>query len=533
MLPVLTGFLFDRIIPLSDFSGLFLVAFAMFVSALAIGLFQVVRSFAMIRVETKIDFQLQNALWDRILNLPVAFFKRFSSGDLASKANSLSVLRKILSSTVIYAIVSGTFGLFNYFVLFVYDPGLALMTTLILLLSMVLLVYTGVKIMKNQRNIIQQQNYISGLLIQFFYSISKLKIAGSEIAAYAMWADKFSKVKKATLKVKRYSNGLQLFMAALPVVATLFLFATISFNKKATLSTGEFMAFFTAFTMTITIILQVGMAGISLFTAIPLFENVKPILETLPENVKFKHEAPVLQGEIELNHVSFRYDPESPLVLKNISLHIGPGEYVAIVGPSGSGKSTLLRLLLGFESPENGAVYYDRQDLANLDPASIRRQIGSVLQETRLAPGNILSNITGTSSATMDDAWNAARKAGLDQDIHQMPMGMFTIVSDGLSTLSGGQRQRVLIARALVANPRILLLDEATSALDNETQRKVAQSLDNIPTTRLIIAHRLSTIKNADRIFVIDNGQLVEEGTYEELMKKNGYFYELVKRQSA
>jgi len=238
-----------------------------------------------------------------------------------------------------------------------------------------------------------------------------------------------------------------------------------------------------------------------------------------------------LNGEIDVNNVNFRYDPDGPLVIKDLSMHIHPGEFVAVVGPSGSGMSTLLRLLLGFETPVSGSVYYDRQDLSTFDPASVRRQAGTVMQESRLGSGNILSNIIGVSSLTMDDAWEAAERVGLDDDIRQMSMGMFTVITDGLSTLSGGQRQRIMIARAIASKPRILFLDEATSALDNETQRIVSESLDKMQSTRLIIAHRLSTVKNADRIFVMENGTIVEEGNYEALMGKAGKFAELVRRQ--
>ena len=531
LIPILTGVIFDKVIPQSDYRELYVFAAAIFVSAFAIAIFQLVRSFTMIRIETKVDFQLQAALWDRILGMPVPFFKNYSSGELASKANSLTVLRKMLSSTVIYALVSSIFAIFNYFILFFYDPLLALLTTLILLFSLALFGYWGLKIQQSQRTIIEMQNKISGLLFQFLNSISKLKIAGAEIPAFSLWAEKFAADKKATLKVRTYSNLVRIFISVLPVIATLILFGTIAYDNTRTLSTGEFLAFFTAFTLTISVVLQLGNSGITFFSSLPLFENIKPILETLPENDSAKHDIQPLRGEIEVNDINFRYDPEGPMVLTNISMHILPGEYVAIVGPSGSGKSTLLRLLLGFETPLSGSVYYDRQDLAMHDPSSVRRQIGTVLQESRLASGNILSNIISISDKTIDDAWDAAKKVGLDNDIRSMPMGMFTIITDGLSTLSGGQRQRIMIARAIVSKPRILFLDEATSALDNETQRVVSESLDKIQSTRFVIAHRLSTIKNANKIFVMENGRIVEVGSYDELMNIDKKFAALVKRQ--
>jgi ATP-binding cassette subfamily C protein len=216
-----------------------------------------------------------------------------------------------------------------------------------------------------------------------------------------------------------------------------------------------------------------------------------------------------------------------------VSLQCRPGEFVALVGPSGSGKSTLLRLLLGFEAPEAGAIRYDRRDLAALDARAVRRQIGTMLQNGRLLAGDIFTNIVGASTLTLEDAWAAARLAGLDEDIRQLPMGMHTVLSDGASTLSGGQRQRLLIARAIVHKPRLLFFDEATSALDNRTQEIVGESLERLAVTRLVIAHRLSTIQKADRIYVLERGRIVESGTYRELMQRRGVFAALARRQLA
>jgi ABC-type bacteriocin/lantibiotic exporter with double-glycine peptidase domain len=254
-------------------------------------------------------------------------------------------------------------------------------------------------------------------------------------------------------------------------------------------------------------------------------------LETLPEVSEGNRHPGELQGNIEISHVHFRYHPDTPLVLRDVSLSVKPGEFVAIVGPSGSGKSSLFRMLLGFEKPEAGAIYYDAQDLAGLDVQVVRQQVGAVIQNARLASGSILENILGSAPLTVDDAWEAARLAGLAQDISEMPMGMHTIVSEGGGNLSGGQRQRLLIARALVRRPRIFLFDEATSALDNRTQALVSRSLETLQSTRVVIAHRLSSIVNANRIYVMEKGVLVESGSYSELVNQSGLFKELAKRQ--
>lgn len=268
-----------------------------------------------------------------------------------------------------------------------------------------------------------------------------------------------------------------------------------------------------------------------IFSVRPHIENLRPILETEPEHSEDKIEAGYLNGEIEIRHLSFAYTKGGPDVLKDINLLISAGESIAVVGRSGCGKSTLVRLLLGFEKPKAGAIYYDNMDLDDLNLASVRSQMGVVLQDGKLLAGSIFDNIVGTTAMTMDDAWVAAKRVGLDKDIREMPVGMHTAISEGSGNISGGQRQRILLARSIVNNPHILILDEATSALDNTTQAIVTNSLEEMSCTRVIIAHRLSTIRNVDRIVVMDEGRIVEEGPFDVLMEKNGIFAELARRQ--
>jgi ATP-binding cassette subfamily C protein len=323
------------------------------------------------------------------------------------------------------------------------------------------------------------------------------------------------------------------------VLTSLVLFALIGLGQgQAGLSTGAFLAFSAAFTQLLLASLSVSSALTAILSAIPFYESVKPVLETLPEVSPAQADPGTLTGEIEISHVAFQYrgvvsNGDEPLVLKDVSLHIKPGEFVAVVGPSGCGKSTLLRLLLKFETPVSGAIFYDGQDLDQLDVEGVRHQVGVVLQDGKLMSGSVLSNIVGSSLLTIDDAWEAARSVGLAQDIEQMPMGMQTVLSEGGGTLSGGQRQRLLIARALVGKPRMLFLDEATSALDNPNQALVSASLERLSATRVVIAHRLSTIANADCIYVLDEGRVVQSGAYAELIRQRGPFAELAKRQLA
>src|SRR6185369_15376644 len=314
------------------------------------------------------------------------------------------------------------------------------------------------------------------------------------------------------------------------VLTSLGIFAVVGLTSEKTLPVGQFLAFNAAFGQ----FLSAALSAVSIFSgvlgAVPSYERLRPILETVPEVDGSKAEPGELTGEIEISHVSFRYHDQSALVLDDVTVRAGPGEFVALVGPSGSGKSTCLRLILGFEKPTAGSIYFDGQDVAGLALQSVRRQIGVVLQSGRPMAGSIFSNIVGSANLGIDDAWEAARAAGLEDDIKAMPMGMHTVVSEGAETFSGGQKQRILIARAMVHRPRILLFDEATSALDNRTQEIVSRSLERLKATRIVIAHRLSTIQNADRIYVIDGGRVVEEGSFQDLLQRGGPFARLAAR---
>ena len=485
----------------------------------------------MVRIETKMDFILQAAIWDRLLNLPIPFFRKYTSGELALKTNSILALRKSMSDTVVYALLSSVALVFNLAFLFWFNFSLGFITVGILFISMLLVTLLGIRMKKLQTTQIGFQNKLYGIITQLLTSITKIKTSGSEIHAFEQWANRFANQKKEVIALRKLTIVVQQILTFTPVLVLILIFIYIHLLVSPKMSTGEFMVFFTALNITIMACMGAAAAIVSFFLAIPLFDNVKPILETLPENYQSKPSSAQLQGAVDVSNLSFRYHEKLPLALKNVLIHVDPGEFVAIVGPSGSGKSTLLRLLLGFETPETGTVCYDRHDLSLVDPESIRRQVGTVLQTSQLFPGTIFSNIAGITDATLDDVYEVANLAGLGEDIEMMPMGMFTPISEGISTLSGGQRQRILIARALVTNPRILFLDEATSALDNKTQCIVTESLNNIQATRVVIAHRLSTISKADRIYVLDNGRIVEEGTYQDLILAKGHFASLVERQ--
>ena len=530
--PIATGLIFNTYVPEANVNGLIQAGLVLLVIAVVAGLFQIAQGTALLRIQSKMDVTLQAALWDRLLGLPIPFFREYSAGDLGGRVMGISTIRRILSGYVINTLLTFIFTSFNLLLLFYYSPQLAMVAIGLIFFALLVTVVISVVYMRIQRKVSEGQGALSGLVLQLITGIVKLRITASEGQAFAMWANDFVEQRKLQYRAGQVMNALTTFNAVFLLFSTLTLFAIVAYSSSLSdLSAGSFLAFNLAFTMFLMSWTQMS-SSLAAFTAtIPIYERLKPILEATPEIDEVKVTPEALAGGIEINHVSFRYHENLPLVLKDISLRIAPGELVAFVGPSGSGKSTLLRLLLGFDSPETGEILYDGQDLDDLNIREVRRQLGVVLQNSALMTGEIYENIAGASNLTVDDAWEAARMVGLAPDLEEMPMGMNTFITGQGNTLSGGQRQRILIARAIVNRPRILFFDEATSALDNNTQKIVSSSLEGLQATRVLIAHRLSTIMNADRIYVFEQGRIVQTGTYGELINQPGPFAELSKRQ--
>lgn len=535
VVPVAIGIIFDSIIPNAQRNQLLQIAGILVVLAIAAAMFTLSRNIATLRLEGKMDASLQAAIWDRLLRLPVPFFRQYTAGDLADRSLGIDNIVRTLAGSVISSVLSGVFSMFSFLLLFYYSWRLAMMATAMMIVSFGFSVTCMYKQIGHQREMFYTRGRISGMLLGFVENIARLRVAGAAARAFAAWAREFAKQKKQSFRAGTVSNSLAVFNSAFPVISLAVLFA-FSIPLQAQpflggLTTGAFLAFLAAFIQFQAATLQLSTALESALSVVPMYERAVPILETLPEVSETTKNPGELHGSIEVSHVNFRYQPESPLVLRDVSLTVRQGEFVAIVGASGSGKSSLFRLLLGFEKAESGAIYYDTQDLSGLDVQAVRRQIGVVIQNARLISGTIFESIAGSAALSLEDAWEAARNAGLADDINAMPMGMHTVVSEGGGNLSVGQRQRLLIARAMVRKPRIFLFDEATSALDNRTQAIVSHSLEALQSTRVVIAHRMSTIVKANRIFVMNRGVLVDTGSYDELAGRAGVFRELAKRQ--
>ena len=540
-MPLVTETIFQDIIPILDRQGLATVTQVIMVTSFTTASLGIVRTIAVMRITTRINMSTEAALWGRLLTLPTRFFRRFTSGELASRMNGISVIKGLVSAEFIGGIFGFVFSFWSVFLMCYYSLKLTAAAVVVWFIYAIITAFIYRRVLSFQRSLIAAGNREAGLVQQIFKGLAKFREHGAENQAFWLWSEVFGETWKWNLKLRWQGNYNQIIGSVQPFILTMLLYYIAVYgmnevgpNGQQTTGIGyaQFIAFqgaFSSFNATLNGIIPLVA---KYFEIQPHIENLKPILEEVPESVGDKADVGILSGAIEVSHLTFGY-VEGRDVLHDLNFKIAAGENVAIVGRSGCGKSTLVRLLLGFETPNKGAIYFDGHDLEDVNLPSVRTQMGVVLQNGQLMQGDIFTNIIGTNALTQDDAWEAAGKAGIAMDIAMMPMGMQTVISEGSTNISGGQRQRILIARALVTKPAILIFDEATSALDNRTQGIVTKSLDELKATRIIIAHRLSTIRNCDRIFVMDAGRIVESGNFDELVAQGGLFANLVKRQTA
>lgn len=512
-------------------STVFLVTMFAFFGGATISslLFKAAKNMALSRINSKMSVSVQAATMMRLLSLPPVFFRDFSAGELAERADHMNSLCSMILDVVFSTGLTAVFSLAYIGQIFVYAPALVTPAITIILITVALSVVTTIVDAAAERVIMEHEAKERGLVYALICGVQKLKVAGAEKRAFSKWAHLYAHTANEIYNPAVILKLNSVFTLAVTLIGTIVMYAMAIVSK---VSVTDYYSFNVAYGMVSGAFLSLAQITDSIAQIKSVLKMVDPIMKAEPEISENKTVVEKLSGSIELQHVSFRYEEQTPMIIDDLSVSIKPGEYVAIVGKTGCGKSTLLRLLLGFETPVRGTIYYDQKDIRALDLKSLRRNIGVVMQNGKLFQGDIYSNIVVSAShLSVEEAWEAARIAGMDEDIRRMPMGMFTMVSEGSGGISGGQKQRLMIARAIAPKPKVLFLDEATSALDNLTQKRVAEALDELKCTRVVIAHRLSTIRQCDRILVLDKGKIIEEGSYEELVKQDGFFAELVNRQ--
>lgn len=527
--PLFNKWLFGEVLESRSLQMLLALAGFMFcfsISNLFYGMFQ---SLVTTRISIKQNIAVQAAVMNRILSLPADFFRTYSSGELQQRSNYVQNLCSLLFSSIGGVGMTSLFSLIYLGQIFAFAPTLVVPSLLITLTTLALTLITTFAQMKISKQQMELSAQTSGLTHSIITGIQKIKLAGAEKRIFVRWANQYAKEATLTYNPPLFLKMNGTITLAVSTIGTLLLYY---FAVAGNVSVSDYYAFNASYGIISGAFMSVAGITTTLANIKPTLEMARPIMEAVPEAADDREIVTDIRGNIELNNVSFRYSEDMPWVLNDLSLRVRAGEYLAVVGTTGCGKSTLLRILLGFEKPQKGSVFYDQKDIRRVDLKSLRRRIGVVMQDGKLFWGDIFSNIVVSApQLNLDGAWEAAEIASIADDIRAMPMGMNTIISEGQGGISGGQRQRLLIARAVAGKPKVLMFDEATSALDNITQKKVAEAIDKLRCTRIVIAHRLSTIRHCDRIIVLDKGRIAEEGTYESLIAQNGIFAELVARQ--
>ena len=531
-LPIATAYIINQVIPGYQPALLYQLGIALLVLAVVTGLFHIVNELSLTRLTMRTGAWLKAALWDRIMRMPLSFINKYAAGDLASRISALESIQ----ATILVAAKSGAWAgalIVSSLAVLGYLEWRASLIALglvsLLLIATLIFGYLQYRAFKNGE---LAAGLVQSYLLELTTGIAKVRLAGAEERAFVNWADRFTKLRSRLIAVRRVNNAHMGFMAGYHILSLAGIFLVIALiNRGEPLTTGVFMAFVAAYSSTIGAASALASAIMLAAFQIPILKYVEPLMKAVPREQGGRTDPGILSGRIEVNNLAFRYNANLPPVLAGLSLKIEPGEFVAIVGGSGCGKSTLVKLLLGLERPVGGAIFYDERDLRGLDIAAVRRQTGTVMQQARLMPGTLYENIRGATDVDRDAVWEAAEMAGIANDIRAMPMGMETLVTEAANGFSGGQVQRIAIARAIVHRPPMVIFDEATSALDNHSQALVTESLEQMSATRIVIAHRLSTIRKADRILVMAGGKIIEQGSYDKLIRKQGAFARLTLRQ--
>lgn len=529
--PVAMGLMFNRLVPGQFEYLIWNVAAALVVFALLGGLFAYVGSIVTLRIRQRLMVRLKAGLWERVLRMPSQFLASYAAGDLAGRIAGVESLNGAVfgvaqSSLRTLGILAGSFAAMFWYCR---PAALAALGLLIVLaLATWLAAFLQDQAFKGGE---RSLGLVTSFALELAQGVARIRAAGAEDRAFVGWADRFSRLRAKMIRSREVANGFGAFAAAFATVATAVVFLVVATLPAEPVGLGDFVAFLTAFSSVIAASVVLARSWLQLSFQLSMMPYSRPVLDQVPERPAGRSNPGRLSGKVEVSNVVFRYPGDVEPVLSGVSFKVEAGEFVAIAGPSGSGKSTLMRLLLGLETPHAGAILYDGSDLRGLDAQEVRAQVGVVSQRARLMAGTIFENIRGSVDITREQAWEAARLAGIADEIAALPMRLDTVVTDGGRNFSSGQVQRLAIARAIVKRPTLLLLDEATSVLDNRKQAEVSEHLAELAAARIVIAHRLSTIRKAHRVIVLNKGRVAETGTYAELMSRKGLFAQLVQRQ--
>lgn len=529
--PTLSQGIYDNYIPLGTKGVLFQIGCLLGSFMISNIMFSIVKNISSFRISSRMAYDMQSAVYSRLFNLPESFFRKYESADLAQRVMSAGSIVSNIANIILSSAIALVFVIVFFTKMVGYSLKLTLIGLLLVLVYGITYYFVSMRALKYKARAIELDGTTSSLMYQFLNGIEKIRIAGVEDRAMLEYMKPYVQQRNEEQKKEKIMDlGSVINMVSGSVFSIIFYIIIIKAN--ADISLGSFVAFNSLFGSFSAYVLQLINSFVGFKNEKPSIKRLKPVFDAIPEFDDAKEIPGEISGGIEINNLSFSYDKDSPLVLNGITLEIKPGEYVGLVGSSGCGKSTLMKLLLGFEKPNSGKIYYDNKDIESVDKRELRKKMGVVLQDGKLISGSIFENITITApDAKLKEVNEVVKAVGLKEDIDDMPMGLHTVLSEDCGTISGGQQQRILIARAIISNPKILFFDEATSALDNITQSMVCETLEKMNSTRIVIAHRLSTIIKCDRIIVLDKGNIVEQGSYDELMNNHGLFYELASRQ--
>lgn len=533
LLPTLNKMIYDDYIPLGEKGALAQICLVMLSFMVGNVAFSVVKNLFDFRATSRVANALQNAAYHRLFHLPEAFFRKYDSADLGTRMASISTVATDYTNALVISSISALVSVVYLIRMWTYSGKLAAIALAMYAGYTLLVVWLTAMTRKGEARISEAAAQAGSRLYQYLNGVDKIRMAGVEECAILTYMQPYAQQQSEEIKVNRVISVKEALATVISSIFSMVLYLVIV-KKKIDLSVGAFVALNTAFGSFCAALQTLADQLLKLYQEKSLVDRFWPVFEAVPEDDDHKELPGTLSGGLSLEHVKFAYDAGGKTVLNDLSLQIRPGEYVGIVGTSGCGKSTLLKLMLGFETPQSGIVSVDGKDLRSMNKGAYRKQLGVVLQNGKLISGSIYENITITApNANMKRVNEVIDQVGLREDIDRMPMGIHTVLSENCNTISGGQLQRILIARAIIGAPKILIFDEATSALDNLTQAVVSGNLDKMQVTRIVVAHRLSTIKNCDRILVLDQGNIAEEGTYRSLMEKRGLFYQLASRQIA